>query len=94
MDTHPLNWDGAVLIVGFQPEHPFRLAQAEQKKHRGLVEEMVSEFMGQTIRVQYEMMQGPLTAPADPPVADPETTPLTVDQIIDLFPGSRVVYSN
>jgi DNA polymerase-3 subunit gamma/tau len=91
MDTTPLSLDGAGLTVGFQPEHPFRLAQAEQPKHRDLVEEMLSEFAGRTVRVRYEMMKANPVAHSNPTTPAPAPAPLTVDQIVDLFPGSRVV---
>jgi hypothetical protein len=91
MDTTPLSLDGAALTVGFQPEHPFRLAQAEQPKHRDLVEEMLSEFAGRTVRVRYEMMKANPVSHSNPPIPNLAPAPLTVDQIVDLFPGSRVV---
>lgn len=92
MDTLPLNLDQAVLMVGFRPEHPFRLAQAEQSKHRDLIEEMLSEFAGRPIHVEYCMM--PAQLPSSPEGGKPDLgfTPLSVDQIAELFPGSRVVY--
>jgi len=91
MDTTPLELDRAVLVVGFRPEHPFRLAQAEQKRHRELIETMLSEFAGRAIQVRYRILPAP--GPSSPAGGNPETgfTPLSVDQIAELFPGSRVV---
>jgi len=88
VDTVPLRLEDSLLYVGFQPEHPFRKAHAEEPNHRQVAEEMLAAVLGERLRLKYEIID---PAPAtDHPSAGPPA-PLDAEAILAFFPGSRMV---
>lgn len=89
VDTVPLRLEDSLLYVGFQPEHPFRKAHAEEPNHRRVAEEMLASVLGETLQLKYEII-GPASAATETQAAGPPA-PLDAEAILAFFPGSRMV---
>ena len=65
LDAKPIALDAERLIVGFDPEFTSSFNQIRQGRNATAVTRTLTDFLGRSVRVQFELMEASSTLPGD-----------------------------